>query len=99
MKDDKLKKELLKLEELSSCYLYISTSDSVLEDRIESVKKFLKGKINFDTDFKIFSGAEEIDEEEFNNYISTPSLFSPKKIAVIKYIEKVSASLQKKVIN
>ncbi|GAI71239.1 unnamed protein product, partial [marine sediment metagenome] len=49
MKADKLKKELLKLEELAPCYLYISTSDSVLEDRIESVKKFLKGKINFDT--------------------------------------------------
>ena len=99
MKDNKLKKELLRLEELAPCYLYISTNDSVLEDRIESVKKFLKGKINFDTDFKIFSGAEEIDEEEFNNYISTPSLFSPKKIVVIKYIEKVSANLQKKVIN
>jgi len=99
MKADKLKKELLKLEELAPCYLYISTSDSVLEDRIESVKKFLKEKINFDTDFKIFNGAEEIDEGEFNNYISTPSLFSLKKIVVIKYIEKVSASLQKKVIN
>ncbi|MBE3092084.1 MAG: DNA polymerase III subunit delta [Chloroflexi bacterium] len=99
METDNSKKELLKLEELSSCYLYISTSDSVLEDKLENVKKFLKGKINFDTDFKVFNGAEEIDEEEFNNYISTPSLFSPKKIAVIKYIEKVSANLQKKVIN
>ena len=98
MKADKLKKEPLGLGKLAPCYLYISISDSILEDRIESVKKFLRGKINFDTDFKIFSGAEEIDEGEFNNYISTPSLFSIKKIVVIKYIEKVSTSLQKKVI-
>jgi DNA polymerase III delta subunit len=99
MKTDNSKKELLKLEELSSCYLYISTSDSVLEDKIESVKNFLKGKINFDTDFKVFDGAEEIDEEEFNTYINTPSLFSTKKIVVIKYVEKVPVSLQKEVIN
>jgi len=99
MKIDDSKKELLKLEELSSCYLYISTSDSVLEDKIESVKNFLKGKINFDTDFKVFDGAEEIDEEEFGNYVNTPSLFSTKKIAVIKYVEKVPVSLQKEIIN
>ena len=99
MKTDNSKKEILKLEELSSCYLYISTSDSVLEDKIDSVKNFLKGKINFDTDFKVFDGAEEIDEEEFNNYINTPSLFSTKKIAVIKYVEKVPVSLQKEIIN
>ena len=99
MKTDNSKKESLKLEKLSSCYLYISTSDSVLEDKIESVKNFIKGKINFDTDFKAFSGMEEIDEEEFTNYINTPSLFSAKKIVVIKYIEKVPADLQKKVID
>src|SRR3972149_4033642 len=99
MKTDNSEKESLKLEKLSSCYLYISTSDSVLEDRIESVKSYLRGKINFDTDFKAFSGIEEIDEEEFTNYINTPSLFSSKKIVVIKYIEKVPADLQKKVID
>ncbi len=98
MKTDNSKKESLKLGKLSSCYLYISPSDSVLEGTIDSVKSFLRGKINFDTDFKTFSGTEEIDEEEFTNYISTPSLFSTKKIVVIKYIEKVPLSLQKKII-
>jgi DNA polymerase-3 subunit delta len=99
MKMDNSKKEPLRLQKLSSCYLYISPSDSVLEGTIDSVKSFLRGKINFDTDFKTFSGTEEIDEEEFTNYVSTPSLFSPKKIVVIKYIEKVPVSLQKKVID
>ena len=96
---NKLKKEPLKLENLEPCYLYVSASSSVLDDKIESIKKFLEGKINFDTDFKVFYGTEEIDEEEFNNYISTPSLFSLKKIVVIKSIEKVSTHLQKKLID
>jgi DNA polymerase-3 subunit delta len=88
----------MKLESLEPCYLYISSSDSMLDERIDNIEGFLKGKINIDTDFKVFNGAEEIDEEEFNNYISTPSLFSSKKIAVIKYINKVSTSLRKKIM-
>ena len=94
---DNSKKELLKLEKLLPAYLYISTSDSLLEDTIDNIKSLLEGKVNLDTDFKIFSGMEEIAEEEFAGYINTPSLFSSKKIAVIKYIEKVPVSLQKKV--
>src|SRR4030065_2360993 len=94
---DNSKKELLKLEKLLPAYLYFSTSDSLLEDTIDNIKSLLEGKVNLDTDFKIFSGMEEIDEEEFTGYINTPSLFSSKKIAVIKYIEKVPVSLQKKV--
>lgn len=98
MKDDKSKKESIRLESLAPCYLYISSSDSMLDDRLNSIEDFLKGKINIDTDFEVFNGAEEIDEEGFNNYISTPSLFSSKKIAVIKHIEKVSISLRKKIM-
>src|SRR4030066_1926559 len=99
MKTDNSKKESFKLEKLLPCYLYISASDSVLDERIESVKSHLRGKINFDTDFKVFNGTEEIDEEEFTNYVNTPSLFSPKKIVVIKHMEKVPADLQKRVKN
>jgi len=99
MKTDNSKKESFKLEKLLPCYLYISASDSVLDERIESVKSHLRGKINFDTDFKVFNGTEEIDEEEFTNYVNTPSLFSPKKIMVIKHMEKVPADLQKRVKN
>lgn len=97
MKDDKLKKENIKLENLDRCYLYISSSDSILASRVRSIKRFLKGKINLDTDFKVFNGAEGIEDEEFNNYISNPSLFSAKKIAVIEFIEKVPVSLQKRI--
>jgi len=94
---NKPKKELLKLEELLPCYLYIGSNDSLLEDTIDNIKNTLKGKINFDTDLKIFSGLEEISEEEFLAYINTPSLFSSRKIAIIKYIEKIPVSLQNKV--
>lgn len=99
MENNNSKKESFKLEKLLPCYLYISTSEPVLEERIESVKSHLRGKINFDTDFKVFSGMEEIDEEEFNNYINTPSLFSSKKIVVIKHMEKLSSNLQKRITN
>ncbi len=99
MKDNKLKKEPLKLQSLKSCYLYISTSDSMLNDKVEGIREFLKGKINFDTDFKIFDGSGDIDEEEFNNYTGTPSLFSSKKVVVVKYADKVSARLQRKIID
>jgi DNA polymerase III delta subunit len=98
-KEDRSKKDSMSLDSLEPCYLYISSSDGVLDERINSIEEFLKGKINIDTDFKVFDGAEEIDEEEFNNYISTPSLFSFKKIAVIKYIDKVPASLRKKIMD
>ena len=85
---NKPKKELLKLEELLPCYLYIGSNDSLLEDTVDNIKNTLKDKINFDTDLKIFSGLEEISEEDFLAYINTPSLFSSRKIAIIKYIEK-----------
>ncbi len=99
MKGNELKKEPLKLQSLKSCYLYISTSDPILDDKVEGIREFLKGKINFDTDFKIFDGSGDIDEEEFNNYVSTPSLFSSKKVVVVKYADKVSTRLQKKIID
>ena len=54
MEAKKLKKKIINLEDLSTCYLYISKSSSVLDDKINGIKKFLKGKINFDSDFKVF---------------------------------------------
>jgi len=68
----------------------------LLEDKIGGVKKHLRGKINFDTDFKNFDGSDEIDEEEFFNYIDTPSLFSTGKVVAIKNIDKTAAGFQKK---
>jgi len=97
MENNNSKKESFRLEKLLPCYLYISKSEPVLEERIQSIKSHLRGKINFDTDFKAFSGMEGIDEEEFTNYIDTPSLFSSKKIVVIKHMDKVPSNLQKRV--
>lgn len=94
---NKPEKQILKLEELLQCYLYISSDDSLLEDTIDNIKSVLKDKINFDTDLKVFNGIEEINEEEFSGYVSTPSLFSSKKIAIVKHIEKMPVSLQNKV--
>lgn len=48
MKKNNSKKELQGLGKLSPCYLYVSTSDSLLEDTIDNIKNFLKSKINFD---------------------------------------------------
>ena len=86
-------KQLTKIDDLKPCLLYISKSGSVLDDKIDSLKKFLKSKINFEVDFKIFYGGEEIDEGELINFYNTPSFFSEKKVAVIKNIEKVSKSI------
>src|SRR4030065_291660 len=73
MKTNNSKKESFKLEKLLPCYLYISASDSVLDERMESVKSHLRGKINFDTDFKVFNGTEEIDEEELKQRRKLPA--------------------------
>jgi len=86
-------KQLTKIDDLKPCHLYISKSSSVLDDRIDSLKKFLKSQINLEVDFKIFYGGEEIDEDELVNFYSTPSFFSEKKVAVIKNIEKVSKNI------
>jgi DNA polymerase III delta subunit len=86
-------KQLTKIDDFKPCHLYISKSSSVLDDRIDSLKKFLKSKINFEVDFKIFYGGEEIDEGELLNFYNTPSFFSEKKVAIIKNIEKVSKNI------
>lgn len=93
---DNLNKKPPELDKLLPCYLYISSSSSLLEDTVGSIKKYLRGKINFDTDFQNFDGGSEIDEEQFFNYIDTPSLFSPRKVVVINNINKTTMGFQKK---
>lgn len=94
----KSKKETINLEDLKPCYLYISRSNSVLDDKIGGIKKFLKGKINFDTDFKVFDASDDIDEEEFSNFINIPSFFSAKKVVVIKNVEHMPSRLLKMLV-
>ncbi len=85
------------LEGLEPVYLYISSSDSALEDKVNGIKKFLKGKINLDTDFMALSGGEDISEEEIENFTGTPSLFSPKKVMVINNVNKAPVYLKNRI--
>ncbi len=85
------------LDSLEPVYLYISSSDSVLEDKVRGIKNFLKGKINLDTDFMAMSGGDDISEEEIENFTGTPSLFSPKKIMIINNINKAPVYLKNKI--
>jgi len=84
-----------KLDKLKSAYLYISRNDSVLEEKVGEIKDFIGGEINIDTDYKVFRPDPENTSEDLENYIFTPSLFSSRKIAVIRNIEKFNAKFQK----
>ena len=80
----KKSENLKSLDDLKPAYLYLSKSSSILDDTIEKYRKFLKGKINTEVDFKIFYADDDLDETELVNFHSTPSFFSEKKVAVIK---------------
>ncbi len=90
-------KEDQKLEGLEPVYLYISSSNSALEDKVSGIKNFLRGRINLDTDFMALSGEEDISEEEIENFTGTPSLFSLKKVMVVKNINKAPKYLINKI--
>lgn len=85
--------EKLKLEDLKRCYLFTSKSSYILDEKVSSIKKSFRGKINFDTDFRVFDATSDIEEKEFNNFITTPSFFSIKKLLVIKNVEHMSSHL------
>lgn len=86
-----------KIDKLKKAYLYISRNLSVLEEKVGEIKGFIEDKINTETDYKVFRPDSESTDEELENYISTPSLFSSRKIAVIRNIEKFKAKFQKTV--
>lgn len=79
------------IRELGPCYLYISRSASILEEKVDRFKKILKGKINFESDFKVFYAGTDMDEGDFLNFVNTPSFFSDGRVAVVKNIDKASA--------
>jgi len=81
--------------DLKPCYLYISKSASILEEKADRFKKILKGKINFESDFKVFYAGTDMDESDFLNFVNTPSFFSDGRAAVIKNVEKASAEFIK----
>ncbi len=84
-----------KIDKLKKAYLYISRNSSVLEEKVGEIRGFIEDKINTETDYKVFRHDSENNDGELENYISTPSLFSSRKIAVIKNIEKFNAKFQK----
>ncbi len=86
-----------KIDKLKKAYLYISRNLSVLEEKVGEIKGFIEDKINIETDYKVFRPDSESTDGELENYISTPSLFSSRKIAVIRNIEKFKAKFQKTV--
>ena len=92
-----MSEEKNKINKLKKAYLYISRNTSVLEEKVEEIKDFIKDKINTETDYKVFKPDSENIDGELENYISTPSLFSSRKIAVIRNIEKFNAKFQKTV--
>jgi DNA polymerase III, delta subunit len=87
------------LSDLKPCYLFTSRSLSILDDKLTEFRKFLKGKIDFDSDFKIFYADEEGEEGEFINFYNTPSFFSEKKVAVIRNLESAQNSFIKMLID
>jgi DNA polymerase III delta subunit len=86
------------LSDLKPFYLYISKSPSILSDKLAEFRKFLKDKIDFDSDFKIFYADEEEQKGEFISFYNTPSFFSEKKIAIIRNLESAHNSFIKMLI-
>jgi len=77
------------------CILYISRSSSVLDERVSEVKKKIRGKINTDTDLKVYDNPEEIEESELLNFLGMPSFFSDRKVLILKNVERYPSSLIK----
>ena len=79
------------LKDLRPAVLFVSASNSILDEKINGIKNSFKDILNPDSDIKIFYCGEGIDESEFLNFYNTPSFFSEKKIAILKNIEKLSS--------
>ncbi|MCJ7665734.1 MAG: hypothetical protein MUO59_03230 [Actinobacteria bacterium] len=84
-----------KIDKLKKAYLYISRSSSVLDEKVKEIRDFIGNSINTETDYRVFWPDSENTDEELESYIFTPSLFSPRKIAVIRNIEKFNSKFQK----
>jgi DNA polymerase III delta subunit len=83
------------LSDFKPFYLYISKSPSILGEKLAEFRKFLKDKIDFDSDFKIFYADEVEQTGEFITFYNTPSFFSEKKIAIIRNLESAHNSFIK----
>ncbi len=75
------------------CILYISRSGSILDERVAEIKKKVRGKINIDTDLRVYDNAEEIEEAELSNFLNMPSFFSDSKVLILKNVHSYPASM------
>ncbi len=80
---------------LKKAYLYISRNDSTLKEKIEEIRDYAGSRARVDTDLKIFDGSNKSALEDFNSFVSAPSLFSSSKIAVLESIDRAGAVFQK----
>ena len=76
------------ISELKSWYLYISKSISILDEAVEKLRRTLRGKINFETDFKILLWSD-MDENDFKNFTNTPSFFPKKERQLLRAWKKL----------
>lgn len=80
---------------LKKVYLYISRNNNTLKEKIEEIRDYAGRGARADTDFKIFDGNDKNALDDFTNFVSAPSLFSPSKIAVLESIDRAGAAFQK----
>ncbi len=75
------------------CILYVCRNNAVLDEKITEILKKVSGKINTDTDLRVYSSPEEVEESEIINFLRTPSFFSERKVLVMKHVDGYPAAL------
>lgn len=77
---------------LRPLYFFNSKSAAVLDEKVQAVKKKMRGIIDIGMDLKVFDAAET-EKEAFLDFIGTPSFFSSRKVAVIRNAHKLAKDL------
>jgi len=81
---------------IKKAYLYISRNESSLKEKIGYIKKYIPGTVDAGADLKVFDTGDSASLEGFDSFVSSPSLFSELKVALLENIEKAPAAFQKK---
>jgi len=80
---------------LKKAYLYISRNEHVLTEKMREIKKYIESDAGTGSDLKAFDTSDRQSLEDFEGFVSSPSLFSEQKIALLEHIEKAPAAFQK----
>lgn len=81
---------------LKKAYLYISRNEHALREKIGEIKSYITGADDTGIDLKSFDTGDSASLEDFDGFVSSPSLFAERKIAVLENIERAPAGFQKK---